>query len=120
MGKPRTRYRPTYDLEEVKKLAREGSATLSGRVRRFLDNHVEARDKDAFVCGLINSIQPERFDKAVELIFLPGTFADVYRHVPYLSGNGNELEEWYVKFYIDSNNELEVSILSANYEGFVH
>lgn len=35
----RTKYRPTYELNEVKRFARTGKLKLSGRASRFLREH---------------------------------------------------------------------------------
>lgn len=111
----RERTTPAYDLEEAKKLARaRSSMTLNRRVRSFVQNRYGVRDVGGFVSKLICSINPDDFYKCEELEAVPGVWADIYSGVLF------EGEEWYVKFFIDDDGAMRLSVLSATWDGYIH
>lgn len=107
----RTKYRPTYELNEAKRFARAGKLKLSGRASRFLREHYGTVSDTAV--GILEIIEPRHFDKSVELDNRPGTWADVYRGAIY------DEVEWYVKFFIE-NESPTVEVWSMNWDGAVH
>ena len=113
----RTKYRPTYSLDQAKSLARSGDIFINGRIRRHLTNHFGILDIDDFLSDLFDYLQPEDFVKSIPLGMdgpLHGVFADVYRCF------GFEDEDWYVKFLIDSDGQAHLNVLSANLDGCIH
>lgn len=108
----RERSKPTYDLNQAKWLARCGMLAINRRARRFIDNRYSGKPKD-IVKELFEQIRPADFVKTLLLDRVPGTWADVYLV---------ELGEtaWYVKFYILEEKELELKVLSANWDGYIH
>ena len=114
----RSRAKPTYSLDDAKRMAKEGKLRIYGRAEDFIIAN-EGEQAYRLVADLIQSIEPEDFHKSDELNIRPGTFADIYRHVPYVSILSGELNEWYVKFFIDEG-MVKVHVLSANYEGAIH
>lgn len=118
MGRAQERQTPEYDLSEVKRLVRSGQFVVSSRPRNFIVNH-EGLNVMALVVDLIDSIEPSDFYKSTILRNIPGVMGDVYRHIPYESILTGRTEEWYVKFYVDSDSVI-VTVLSANYEGGIH
>ena len=110
----RSKGKPTYDLDNVKRLASSGCISVSRRPRQFILNRHGRTDAGRFVTGIIDNIAPENFHKSDELDILPGTFADIYRNVEY------DGEEWYVKFFINDEGDATVQVLSANWEGYPH
>lgn len=109
----RSRSRPRYPLDEVKRLAADRRLMIAGRPRRFILNRYGITNISGFVSTLIAAIEPENFRKSDELRIESGVFADIY------SGVHFEGEEWYVKLYIDGG-ETCVVILSANWDGYIH
>lgn len=114
MGSNISRNRPSHSLDLAKSLAARGDATVNKRARDFIRNHVGRYDTTAYVKGLFNEISPEHFEKSVPLDVIPGVWGDVYRNVPY------DGEHWYVKFAITEDGRLSLSVLSANWEGYIH
>ena len=45
---------------------------------------------------------------------------DVYRPVPFREPQSGEYNDWYVKFYVDRDEESLVVVMSANYDGYPH
>ena len=106
---------PEYDLEMAKRLSRtRESMTLNRRIRSFVQNRYGARDVATFVSRLICSIRSEDFYKSEELDTVPGVWADVYSGVLF------EGEEWYVKFFIDDEGAVRLSVMSATWDGYIH
>ena len=114
MGMRRERNRPTHSLEEAKRLAREGRVNVNRRARLFIQNRCERNDVHAAVAELFEAITEGDFCKSEALDVLPGEWGDVYRYVPY------DDEEWYVKFFIRRDGTAVLSVMSANWEGYIH
>ena len=102
--------RPYHDLDLVKSLISGKKYRITKRVSNYLLNHGYA-DQD-IVQGVISSISLSNYYKTDELEHLPGTYADIYRHVTYDS------EEWYVKLFIDEDRNAHVNIWSLKEEGY--
>lgn len=101
---------PFYDLDLVKSLISGNKYRLTRRVSRYLLNHGYI-DQD-IVQGVIASISLSNYYKTDELEHLSGTYADIYRHVIYDS------EEWYVKLFIDKDQNMYVNIWSLKEDGY--
>lgn len=114
----RERYVPTYPLDEVKRIARSGNVNIPMRPQTFVANH-ENGEVNLIVRDLLCSLEECDFKKSIELDILPGVWADVYGDVPYLNPYGGIPHDWYVKLYIEDD-EISVTVLSANYEGVTH
>lgn len=110
----RTRHTPTYSLDEVKHLAREGRMIINRRSRTFITNRYDCAALGNFVRDLICSVEPQDFYKSDELEKIPGTFADIYK------GTFFEEEEWYIKLFIDEEGQAQLNVLSANWDGYIH
>lgn len=109
----RERCRPSYDLAEAKALVAQGRYRIARRARDFIANRYGMFDPGAIVSELFGSLAPSEFYKSESLDRLPGTWGDIYRHVPY------DGEEWYVKFFLDGEGRAVV-VLSSNWEGYIH
>lgn len=105
---------PSHSLELVRGLASRGTVSINGRARTFIQNHVGRYDTELFVTELISAIEPEHFEKSVPLHVIEGGWGDVYRNVPY------DNETWYIKLTVTQEGNLRLSVLSANWEGFIH
>ena len=103
--------KPVYDLAQAKALVSGGHFSMTRRVTKFIHDIWDDRPRMAAV-EIFGSLSSEGFHKAVELGYLPGTFADVY----YTNYGG---ESWYVKFYIEEGKPI-VQLLSCNIDGYVH
>lgn len=68
---------------------------------------------------LFDALEPDDFYKTEELNKLPGTWADVYRPIPFIDAELGEASDWYLKFYVEGD-YLSVHVLSANYDGYIH
>lgn len=88
----RSKYRPTYELNEVKRIARTGKLRLGSRASRFLREHYGTVSSTAI--EILEMVEPRHFQKSVELDHWPGTWADVYRGAVF------DETEWYVKFLL--------------------
>ena len=119
MGVRRESNRPNYSLEEAKRLAGDGKVMISRRPRWFITERVGRCDLKAFVSELFDALEPEDFYKSEELDVLPGTWADVYRPVPFLEPESGVAEDWYIKFYIEGG-DVRLHVMSANYDGYIH
>ena len=53
----RTKFRPTYSLDEAKSLACSGEMVVNGKVRRHLINHYGYLDIDRFLADLIDYLK---------------------------------------------------------------
>lgn len=95
----RTKFRPTYSLDEAKSLACSGEMVVNGKVRRHLINHYGYLDIDRFLADLFDYLKPSDFRKSIALD-MDGPLHDVYADV-YVCRDF-ECEDWYVKFSIDS------------------
>lgn len=69
---------------------------------------------------VVSSIQPENFYKSDELKIIPGQWADIYRFVKTGDEELDGEDGWYVKAFIDDSQALRLSIMSANWEGYIH
>ena len=103
----RTKFRPTYSLDEAKSLACSGEMVVNGKVRRHLINHYGYLDIDRFLADLFDCLKPGDFRKSIALD-MDGPLHDV------------ECEDWYVKFSIDSEGKAHLNVLSANIDGYIH
>lgn len=120
MGTRRERRRaPTYSLESVKRLVEEGKVRIGSRPRVFIRNRVGRFDTKAFMQELFEALDPDDFYKTEELNVLPGTWADVYKSIPFTDAESGETSDWYLKFYVEGD-YLRVHVLSANYDGYIH
>lgn len=54
------------------------------------------------------------FCKSVELVVIPGRFADVYKGMVW------DEQAWYVKHYVGEDEADRAVILSVNWDGFIH
>ena len=99
-----------YDLTKVQALVREAKFLTTMRVRSYLLNH--GYDPNETVKDVVCAIQPHHFHKSSELDKRPGVFADIYRHVECYE------TEWYVKIFLDDDENPRVSIWSLKEEGF--
>lgn len=106
----RQKRQPIYNLDQVKQLVREGRYLTSKRVSGYLLNHGYLIDE--LVKDVIDSIDEENFEKSDELLYLPGVYADIYRHVECYD------EKWYVKFFLDPSGEMQVRIWSLKEDGY--
>lgn len=113
----RTKFRPTYSLDEAKSLARSGEMVVNGRVRRHLINQFSYLDIDRFLADLFDCLKPGDFRKSIALD-MDGPLHDVYADV-YVCRDF-ECEDWYVKFSIDSEGKAHLNVLSANIDGSIH
>lgn len=120
MGILRKRSTPTYSLDEVKRLVQSGKVMISGRPRRFIRNRTERYDLVCFIKELFEALEPCDFYKSEELEKIPGVWGDVYRPVPFREPQSGEYNNWYVKFYVDRDEESLVVVMSANYDGYPH
>ena len=110
----------SHSLRMVKELSARGLLCVNGRSLRWIRNHLGRFDGREIIQRVIESTHEEDFQKSVELNMQPGTWADVYRYV--MTGD-EELdgdEGWYVKVFIDESGVLRLSVLSANWEGYIH
>lgn len=120
MGIRRERRRaPTYSLENVKRIVEEGKVCISSRPRGFIRNQVGRFDIKTFMQELFEALEPDDFYKTEELNILPGTWADVYKPIPFIDVGSGETNDWYLKFYVEGD-YLRVHVLSANYDGYIH
>lgn len=76
----RTKFRPTYSLDEAKSLARSGEMVVNGRVRRHLINQFGYLDIDRFLADLFDCLKPGDFRKSIALD-MDGPLHDVYADV---------------------------------------
>ena len=114
MGTSIKQDRPSHSLDLAKSLAAKGNASVNRRARDFIRNRTGRYDVETFVSELFAEIRPEHFEKSVPLEVMPGIWGDVYRNVPY------DGELWYVKFALCGDGRLRLSVLSANWEGYIH
>lgn len=66
----RTKFRPTYSLDEAKSLARSGEMVVNGRVRRHLINQFGYLDIDRFLADLFDCLKPGDFRKLSHSIWM--------------------------------------------------
>ena len=108
------RRRPTYDLDEVKQLAARKQMRINGRITGFLRNRYGIARPATFISDLIASVSADDFYKSEAMRHIPGVWADIYRHVKF------DDEEWYIKFFIDRDGTVALSVLSATWEYYIH
>lgn len=106
----RSNKEPCRDLATVQKLVAQGKYRSSKRVRGDIRNH--GYDYEETVEDVISSIEPHHYYKTDELEHIPGTFADIYRHIECYD------EEWYVKFFFDKDDNELVIIWSLKPDGY--
>ena len=119
MGIRRERSSPTYDLDEVKRIAAEGRISIATRPRQFITNRVGRFDVVAFMQELFEAMEPEGFYKTEELEVMPAVWGDVYRPIPFIEPESGESNDWYVKFFVDGE-RIRARVMSANYDGYIH
>lgn len=107
------RSEPSYSLDSVKRLTRDGSFNVAGRAARFITNRIGPGSVKRVVRGIVEAACEEDFVKSMELDSIPGTWADVYK-VPY------DDETWYLKFFIREDRTTCLVVMSANWEGYIH
>lgn len=94
---------PTYDLEEAKRLAKDGSLHVTGAAREAaFQNDLYFDD----ISAILFSLSPSDFYKTMEAKKLPGSFQDVY-HPTY---RGVQL---YYKIQIQTSSEKKVIIIDC-------
>ncbi len=103
---------PSYDLNDAKKLVADDAFSVGGRASRFVRNHYGGCVGEV-VKEVFASIDPDGFRKTMELEKRPGTMADVY-------GCEYDGTSWYVKFFIDDEEQLRVRIWSCNWDSCIH
>jgi len=101
--------RPTYPLNEAKRLAREGSFTVNAKPRNFIKNHVSF-DYETVIAELFDVLDESMFYKSEAMNVLDGKFADIYRDVPY------DNADWYIKFFIADGN-VQLTVMSCKWDG---
>ena len=101
---------PYHDLDLVKSLVSKKKYRVTKRVSSYLLNHGYV-DQD-IVQNVISSISLSNYYKTNELEHISGAYADIYRHVTY------DGEEWYVKLFIDEDQNAYVNIWSLKEEGY--
>lgn len=106
--------RPASSLGRVKELVREGHVCFTRRGRSFVQNNYDNLDFDEIVRCVFESMSEDHYLKSVELEYLPGTYADIYRGMTY------DDAAWYVKFYVDEAGCAQVVIWSLCWDGSVH
>lgn len=104
--------KPTYSLEEMKKLVSEGDYALSARAAGFLMNRYEV-DPEVIVEAVFEDLTDDDFVKSFELNNMVGTMADVY------IGGCYDETEWYVKAFINKSG-LKLQIWSMCWDGSAH
>ena len=106
----KSKSRPSYNLQTVKKLCSSGDIRITKTVVRGLRNRGYMRIQ-AHIKGLISNLSPKDFRQSIELEKFQPYYGDVY--VTFF-----EDEDWYVKFYIEEDKEKKaVILLSAKYDG---
>ena len=108
-----SRGKPAYDLDEVRRLVRNGEVRYRKRPRAFLENHYGCALNETAL-GVLESLETSDFKECVELKFKPGTYADVYR------GGSFDDTEWYVKYFVDETGPQIVDIWTMVWDGAVH
>lgn len=119
MGIRPSRGKPTYSLDDAKRLAKEGKVLIATRPRAFITNRTGRSDLRVFVDELFEALEPGDFYKTEELRALPGVWADIYCPVPFIEPESGESNDWYIKFFIEDGT-VRLHILSANYNGYIH
>ena len=112
-GTKRSRETPAYPLNEVKRLAKSRKMTVNRRALNFIMNHMDVSSPMETVSKLIGSMEESDFLESVCLDTIPGTWADVYQ--PEFCG-----ETWYVKLFIHQDGSASLSVMSANWDGYIH
>ena len=104
---------PSYSLEKMKELVRQGSFYQSTRVANYLRSHYKKVTPSEIARIVFSDLTELDFVKSVELINRPGTMADIY------IGSDFDDVEWYVKAFIEED-ELMVQIWSMCWDGVTH
>ena len=104
--------KPSYSLDEMKRLVADNRFRPTQRVERFLISHYDD-DPWELAKEIFFSIQEADFVKSFELRGRPGVMADVY------VGGCYDNQEWYIKAFIE-NGELEVQLWSMCWDGCTH
>ena len=112
-----TRYRPAYELETVKQLAREGKFMLFQRPFHFMLNRYDGADPAEIAVSVIEAIQDENFHKSDELKNRPGTYADIYKGIECAD---YPEEPWYAKIVLSDDGAVILEIWSLNWEDYIH
>ena len=102
---------PCHDLGKIKELVMKSRYRTTKRVRDYILNH--GYDYAETVEDVICSIEEGHYHKTDELEAIPGTFADIYRHVDCYE------EEWYVKLFMDDDGTPSVQIWSLKEDGYL-
>lgn len=104
--------RPSYDLDEAKRLVASGNYSVTKQVRRFIVNHWED-DANRVIEEIFKAVTPAGFRKSMRLDNYPDVIADVY-YVDY------EDETWYLKFYRNEDGGTGIMVLSCWLDGYPH
>lgn len=89
------------------------NARITDRPIAWLVNH-GYEDPYEVAAGVFGVMSRSDYYKTDELRAIPGTYADIYRFVPW------DGEEWYVKFFFRSDGEMLLEIWSLNWESAIH
>lgn len=116
----RSRQSASYSLDEVKALSASGNLTINGRSLQWIRNHLGRFDGTEIIRKVVSSIREEDFQKSDELETIPGTWADIYRYVMTGDEELDGEDGWYIKVFIDESSTLRLSVMSANWEGYIH
>ena len=103
--------KPTYDINEVKRLVANGQFATIEKVRGFIRTRYPDIGETELIKNVFNTLQLEDFYKTFELNNFPGVYGDVYR-VEY-----DEMT-WYVKFMKDEGERIRIRILSCKWDGY--
>ena len=100
------RNKPFYDLNSVKRLAKQSRIEASIHVYNWFINHGYVNVDDT-MCSIVLCIEDKHFHKSDELEKKPGTWADIYHHFEYYD------EEWYTKFFIEPYGKPDLEVLNV-------
>lgn len=104
---------PRYSLAEARAAVARGNVHVTSRPLAWLANH-GYEDVSEVVSGVFASMTRSDYYKTDELKNMSGTYADIYRMVPW------DDEEWYVKFFFRSDGKMLLEVWSLNWEGAIH
>lgn len=109
----RRSYRPTYDLTHVKNLCSSGKMTATKRVFSYLANHYGRAQFKSTLLAVMANLKEKEFYKSDPLEHAPGYNGDIYK-------TRLDDEDWYVKFYVRSDEAEIVVVLTACEDGSIH
>lgn len=110
----RIKNKPSYSLDEARRLVALREVKLGNRARKFLREHYLAEGPTLVVTEIFKAMCERHFYKSEELQFKPGVFADIYKGMIY------DDTEWYVKFFIDEDEQEHLEIWTMVWDGATH